>query len=129
MIERLTYRWRREVTEQEAAVAAGTLPLEEAYALNCFPADFVAKVDSAFARYEQDIASLAPDDDAAAWAAVERVVLALNAADSGVIETITREELCEYIDDALAEAGVDVEGLIRRRGPDTGGLADGWRDW
>ncbi|GAA4599508.1 hypothetical protein BJY16_003102 [Actinoplanes octamycinicus] len=129
MIERLTFRWRREVAEQEAAVAAGTLAREEAYALNSFPADFVTRVDAALTRYEQDLAALEPANDAAAWAAVERVVTALNAADSGEIETVTREELCEYIDDALADAGVDVDALTSRRGMDRSELTDDWRDW
>ena len=32
MIERVSRRWRQEAADQAAAVAAGTLPLEEAYA-------------------------------------------------------------------------------------------------
>ncbi|GGQ56275.1 hypothetical protein [Couchioplanes azureus] len=129
MTGRLTYRWRREAAEQEAAVAAGNLPREAAYALSCFPADFVARVDAAFARFEEEIAGLEPGDDEAAWAAVEGFVSALNAADSGEIETSTREELCEYIDAALADAGVDVDELTARRGMDRSELTDEWRDW
>jgi hypothetical protein len=129
MIERLTSRWRRAVAEQEAAVAAGTLPRDEAYALNSFPPGFVARVDAALVRYEQELGALEPGDDAAAWAAVEGVVSALNAADSGEIDTITREELCDYIDDVLADAGVDVDELTTRRGIDRSELTDEWRDW
>ncbi|RSM58634.1 hypothetical protein DMB66_28290 [Actinoplanes sp. ATCC 53533] len=129
MIERLTHRWRREVAEQAAAVAAGTLAPDEAYAAAWWPEDFVARIDGALERYERDVSRLDPAHDSAAWAAVERVVVAINAADSGQIETTTAEELAGYIDDALTDAGVDVEALTRRRGVDRAELTDEWRDW
>jgi len=130
MIERLTHRWRRETAEQEAAVAAGTLSPEEAYALTFFPPAFVAAVDAALETYEQEIASLDRATDEAVWAAVERVVVTLNDVDLAFgqhIETMTREELSEYIEDVLAEAGIDVEALLERRGVDE--AAGQWRDW
>jgi hypothetical protein len=80
--------------------------------------------------YEQVVASLAPRTDEAVWAAVERVVLALNDVDRAFghhIETMTREELSEYIEDVLAEAGIDVKALLDRRGVDE--AAGEWRDW
>jgi hypothetical protein len=130
MVERLSHRWRRETAEQEAAVAAGTLPPDAAYALTFFPPAFVAAVDAALDAYEQEVASLAPRTDEAVWAAVERVVLALNDVDRAFghhIETMTREELSEYIEDVLAEAGIDVKALLDRRGVDE--AAGEWRDW
>lgn len=71
----------------------------------------------------------AADDDV--FAVVERIVLALNALDKahGRIETGEREELCEYIDGALGEAGVDVRALTDRRGIGRHELTDSWRDW
>ncbi|GAA4964136.1 hypothetical protein [Actinoplanes utahensis] len=129
MIERLTDRWRRETTAEAAAVAAGTLAPGEAYAAHWWPEDFVARVEAVLARYEQDIARMDPHNDAEVWAAVERVVEGLNEADTGEIETTTREELCEYIDGALTDAGVDVEALTGRRGLDAAELTDQWRDW
>ncbi|WP_433222796.1 hypothetical protein ACQP00_24440 [Dactylosporangium sp. CS-047395] len=130
MIERLTHRWQRERSEQEAAVAAGTLPRDEAYALTSFPPAFVAAVDQALAAYEREIAALDPPADEAVWAAVERVVLALNHIDEAhghPIETISREELSEYIEDVLTEAGLDVVALLDSRRVDE--AAAGWRDW
>jgi hypothetical protein len=127
MIERPSQRWRREVAEDEAAVAAGTLSRDEAWS---WSADFVDAVDSALASYAQDVERLgaaAPDE--AIWAAIERVVLALNAADNGDIETTIREELYEYIDDVLVAAGIDVDALTSRRGCDRAELIDEWRDW
>ncbi|BCB74790.1 hypothetical protein GCM10022251_79180 [Phytohabitans flavus] len=59
-------------------------------------------------------------------------MLALNGVDEdfgGHIDTITREELCEYIDDVLTATGVDVEALTARRGRDGSELTDEWRDW
>jgi hypothetical protein len=41
--------------------------------------------------------------------------------------TITREELSEYIEDVLADAGIDVEALLQRRGVNE--AAGEWRDW
>jgi hypothetical protein len=68
--------------------------------------------------------------DEAVWHAVERVVVAINDADAAsgpVIDTITREELCEYIEEVLVAAGVDVDALLERRGVDE--VAGEWRDW
>jgi hypothetical protein len=130
MIERLTHQWRRETVEQQAAVAAGTLSPDEAYALTFFPPAFVDAVDAALAAYEQEIASLDPPTDEAVWLAVERVVVTLNGVDLAFdhhIETMTREELSEYIDAVLADAGIDVEALLQRRGVDE--AAGQWRDW
>ncbi|MEU7868606.1 DUF5713 family protein [Dactylosporangium sp. NPDC049140] len=130
MIERLTQRWRRETAEQAAAVAAGTLPADGAYAPTAFPPEFVAAVDTALEAYEREITGLEPRTDEAVWAAVERVVVALNEADlefGHPIETITREELSEYIEEVLDAAGIDVEALLERRGADE--AAGEWRDW
>ncbi|MET7426815.1 hypothetical protein [Dactylosporangium sp. NPDC005555] len=130
MIERLTDRWRQETEEQEAAVAAGTLSPDAAYAPVFFPPAFVAAVDAALVAYEQEIASLDPPADEAVWVAVERVVVALNDIDLAFgqhIETMTREELSGYIEEVLAEAGIDVAALLERRGTDE--AAGEWRDW
>ncbi|WP_238012186.1 hypothetical protein KZZ52_13915 [Dactylosporangium sp. AC04546] len=89
MIERL----RRETAEQQAAVAAGTLSPDEAYALTFFPPMFVVAVDAALEPYEQEIASLDSPTDEAVWVAVERVVVTLNGIDLAFgqrIETMTR---------------------------------------
>jgi hypothetical protein len=43
------------------------------------------------------------------------------------IETMTREELSEYIEDVLADAGIDVTALLERGGVDE--AAGRWRDW
>lgn len=123
-------RWRREVAKQDAAVAAGTLPREEAYAVELWPPEFTAAVDGVLDAYEREVRSLPVRTDDAMWAAVERVVLALNDSDDqGHIETGEREELAEYIDQVLEAAGVDVRALTARRGIDRAELTDEWRDW
>jgi hypothetical protein len=130
VIERVTHRWRQETAEQEAAVAAGTLLPAEAYALTFFPPAFVSAVDTVLEVYEQEVESLDSPTDEAVWVAVERVVVGLNNVDLTFdhhIETMTREELSEYIEDVLAGAGIDVETLLERRGVDE--AAGEWRDW
>ncbi|MFC3986875.1 hypothetical protein [Actinoplanes siamensis] len=131
MMERPTRRWQGKVAAQAAAVAAGDLDPAEAYAAELWPADFTAAVDAALDAYEQDVAGLDPAADEALWAAVERVVLGLNAADErhGAIETGEREELAEYVDAVLTAAGVDVAALAARRGLDRAELTDSWRAW
>ena len=130
MIERPTARWRREIAKQDADVAAGTLAHDEAYAVELWPPHFTAAVDGALDAYEREVQSLPAGSDDAIWAAVERVVLALNDADDeGHIETGEREELAEYIDRVLEAADVDVPALTARRGIDRAELTDEWRDW
>ncbi|MGW4348546.1 hypothetical protein ACWEL8_26200 [Streptomyces sp. NPDC004690] len=59
--------------------------------------------------FEAESPTLADGDDARVFAAVERVVLALNAVneahDECAFETEEREQLCAYIDEALTEQG------------------------
>ena len=132
MMQRPSRRWQHAVTTQQAAVAAGTLPADRAYAAQLWPAPFSAAVDAVLDSYEREVA--APDPavgDDAYWAAVQRAVLGLNAADEqhGAIETGEREELAEYLDAVLTGAGVDVAALTARRGLERGELTDTWRDW
>ncbi len=128
MMERPTVRWRNEVVEQEAAVAAGTLAPDKAYAIHLWPTGFTEAVDTVLAAYERDLDT---SSDETVWAAVEAVVVGLNTADEafGAIETGEREELAEYIDAVLTGAGVDVAALTARRGRDRSELTDSWRDW
>jgi hypothetical protein len=131
MIERPTVRWRNQIAEQAAEIAAGTLVPEKAYAAQLWPPAFTAAVDTVLAAYEQDVAVVDTTSDEAVWATVETVVVGLNQADEefGAIETGEREELAEYIDAVLTGAGVDVAALTARGGRDRGELTDSWRDW
>ncbi|KXK60674.1 hypothetical protein AWW66_17470 [Micromonospora rosaria] len=131
MMERPTLRWRRAAEEQAVAVSAGLLTPEKAYAGRLWPAEFVAAADATLTRYDADLRTLDPASDEQAWAAVERVVTALNDVNDehGRIETSEREAFAEYIDAALHEAGVDVAALTARRDLDRSELTDQWRDW
>ncbi|MGW1811758.1 hypothetical protein [Streptomyces sp. NPDC002078] len=64
---------------------------------------------------------------------MERVILALNAVNEAhngnAFETDEREELCDHIDESLAEHGVDVVALTARQGLDRYQLIDKWRKW
>ncbi|MFF0719858.1 hypothetical protein [Micromonospora sp. NPDC003816] len=132
MTRRPTEDWGREVEDQKGRIAVGTLAEHDAWALHLWPEPFIAAIDAALDAYEADVRALSAPSDAEIFAPVKRVVMALNAIDEGHgsrIETGERESLCEYIDDALSEVGVDVDGLTHRRGIDRAELTDEWRDW
>ncbi|GGN82177.1 hypothetical protein GCM10010112_59370 [Actinoplanes lobatus] len=50
--------WQNEVTTQEAAVAAGTLARDDAYAIRLWPAAFTAAVDIVLSASERDVAAV-----------------------------------------------------------------------
>ncbi|WP_200210908.1 hypothetical protein [Micromonospora coerulea] len=131
MTTRPTERWGREVQDQKGRIAAGTLAEDDAYALHLWPEAFIAAVDTALDAYEADVRSFSSPSDDEVFASVEQVVMALNAINEehGRIETSERDKLCEYIDDVLTDAGIDVEGLTSRRDIERTELTDDWRDW
>ncbi|SBT40733.1 hypothetical protein [Micromonospora auratinigra] len=153
MNTRPTEEWGREVRNQKRRIAAGILAEDAAYALHLWPEAFIAAVDTALDAYEADVRSLShtegvarsgpetlpgmpplpmpsPSDNEVV-ASVERLVMALNAINEerGRIETDEREELCQYIDDVLTDAGIDVEALTARRDIARTELTDEWREW
>ncbi|GAB3189049.1 hypothetical protein FHX75_111378 [Micromonospora palomenae] len=71
------------------------------------------------------------ESDSAVLGAVEQVVLVLNDvnANHDSYDTDEREELCEYIDEALVSAGIDTEALAARHGLKRWEITDRWRDW
>jgi len=94
------------------------------------PREFIAQVDDALGLFESELAALAGLTDAEVVDVVERAVRALNHIDQEfgpVISTIEREDLGDYFDDVLVEAGIDVRALEARLG--VHGITDRWRDW
>lgn len=133
MAERPTTNWRRGIAEEAAELAAGTLDPDCACMVELFPEELLLETDAVLDVFEAELPTLAEGDDARIFAAVERVVLALNAVnkahDECAFETDEREQLCAYIDGALTERGVDVAILTARRGLGRHELTDRWRDW
>lgn len=91
------------------------------------------RIDDALQAFETELTALdhTPSDEQV-FEVIEHVVLALNVLDTehgADFDTIDREELCEYIDESLIEAGIDVEALAARRGIDPAAITDQWRDW
>jgi hypothetical protein len=133
VIERPTVEWRRHYEEQEAAVAAGTLEpgSGEAWALGLWPAGFTADVDAVLAVFERKIEQTDLTADHDVWVLIRGVVLSLNEVDEDwqAIETDEREALCQYIDDALTAAGVDLEAIASRSDIDRHEITDDWREW
>ena len=135
MAERPTALWRNHRQEQEAAIAAGSLEREKAYALDLFPEAFLGPADALLDVYDSEIAA-APRDASgypAIMAAIEHLVEGLNSlneeGDESWIETGERESLCEYIDTVIIEHGVDIDALAESQGLERYELTDEWRDW
>ncbi len=116
-------------------VEAGILGPECASAAEMYPESLLRATDSALEAFEGEMRGLVEPSDEEVFRAVERVVLALNAVDrdprhGGVgFCTEEREQLCEYVDLALGDHGVDVAALLARKGIVRAGITDAWRDW
>lgn len=109
-----------------------TRPTENWRHLGTHPASLLEQVDQVLLAFETELTALDNASDQAIMAAVEHVVVALNqidGTDDHSFDTVDREELCEYIDRALTQTGIDVEALARRQGIDPAALTDQWRDW
>ncbi|MGW8722866.1 hypothetical protein ACWGNR_26665 [Streptomyces althioticus] len=133
MAERPTTNWRRLIAAEAAELAAGTLAPDCAYMVDLFPDELLSATDAVLDAFETELATVDAEDDAQVLAAVEHVVLALNAVneahDECAFETDEREQLCLYIDEALTEQGVEVAALTARHGLGRHELTDQWRDW
>ncbi|MGW2684621.1 hypothetical protein ACWC6I_15885 [Streptomyces sp. NPDC001414] len=133
MAERPTTNWRRGIAKEAAELAAGTLDPDCACMVELFPEELLLETDAVLDLFEAELPMLTEGDDPRIYAAVERVVLALNAVneahDECAFETDEREQLCVYIDEALTEQGVDVAALTARHGLGRHELTDRWRDW
>jgi hypothetical protein len=127
--------WRQDVEEQAAELAAGLLDPDDAYAAHLWPDDLIAGTDAALAAFEAELGALAAPSDREVLDVVRRAVLALNevhhrVGEAGLTpyETEERNQLARYIDDSLAEAGIDVAALAARNGFTDGDVTSG-RDW
>lgn len=133
MAERPTTGWREGIEEERRELEAGTLDPECACRAELFPEGLLTAADDVLDAFEEDLLSLQRASDERVFGAVQRVVLALNMVnddhDGGAYETDEREQLCDYIDKALTEQGVDVVALTARHGLGRYQLTDRWRDW
>ncbi|GGN77716.1 hypothetical protein GCM10011579_060220 [Streptomyces albiflavescens] len=133
MAERPTTGWREGIEEEQRKLDAGTLDPKCACMAELFPEGLITATDSILDAFEGDLPSLQGSSDERVFAAVQSVVLALNIVNDehngGAYETDEREQLCEYIDEALTEHGVDVGALTARHGLGRYQLTDRWRDW
>lgn len=126
-------RWRARVSEEALELAAGTLVPDDAYAAKLFPESLITATDAALADFVRGLATVSTGPDEEVFDAVKRVVLTLNRINDdhggAGYETQEREELCLYIEESLAEAGVDVDALAGRRGLTRHEITDEWREW
>ncbi|MFI2377158.1 hypothetical protein ACH5AO_19085 [Streptomyces sp. NPDC018964] len=133
MAERPTTNWRRRIAAEAAELAVGSLDPGCACMVDLYPDELLSATDAVLDAFEAELATLDAGDNAEVFAAVEHVVLALNAVneahDECAFETDEREQLCLYIDEALTEQEVDVAALTARHGLGRHELTDQWRDW
>jgi hypothetical protein len=115
---------------------ARRLSPEHACASDLWPESLRAATDATLAAFEDELRTVRSPSDEDVLSIVERVVLALNKINDEHIrtgktgyETGEREQLCDYLDASLVEAGIDVEALEQRHGSGHGEIAGRWRTW
>lgn len=133
MATRPSQHWREQVASEAAELANGTLDPEEAFAAELFPVSLLDATDTVLARFETVIMRLTDPTDDEIMDTIRQVVLELNRVNDdhngAGYETGEREQLCDYIDSVLGEAGIDVPALAERCGIDRWELTDEWREW
>lgn len=125
------------MAEEAAGLAAGTVDPDDAVAAEFWPDDMIRETDEVLNGFDADVAGLVnhrfePAEDAEIFAAIKRTVLALNAVNAGYVvgyETGEREQLCEYIESVLEEAGIDVDAFAGRHRMTRHEITDEWRTW
>jgi hypothetical protein len=87
--------------------------------------------DEALRQFERDLRGLDSPSDEEVFGLIQSVVEALNDVngDYNAFDEYDRAELCDFIDESLAEAGIDLDGLAERSGVARSTLTDEWRDW
>jgi hypothetical protein len=133
MATRPSTGWRKNVEDEAQDIASGKLTADKAFMSLLFPESLLSDTDQALAVFESEIAAFREPSDEWILDVVKHVVLSLNAinGDHGGAgyETDERERLCHYIDQSLAEAGVDVEALATRNGMSRHDITYEWRRW
>jgi hypothetical protein len=137
MATRPTLQWRERLDEDLAAIAAGSLKLENASAPYFWPDTLISGTDAALDDFMYGLRYVDVESDDAVMDAVRSVVLLLNRVhrahagrgDSTGYEMGEREALCSYIESCLEEAGVDVDTLAARRRLSRDDITDEWRVW
>jgi hypothetical protein len=133
MAVRPTAIWREGIEEEARLVAAGVLEEEFAVTARLFPQGLLSRMDEILEMFERDASALRDRSDEAVLASIRRVVVALNSLNDehngDAIATSERDLLCAYIDEAITEAGVDLDALCSRHGMRRDELTDGWRTW
>jgi len=98
-----------------------------------FPESLLTRTDGVLAAFEAEVAALNDPSDEQVFTAVRNVVFALNQVNRehgcAGYETGEREQLCDYIDETLAESGIDVPALTERNDLGRYAITDQWRRW
>ncbi len=137
MVERPTAGWRDRVAEERAALAAGTLDPDDAFATEFWPDAMIRDTEDVFDRFDADVGNLVDHraevaSDTEIFEVIRRVVVELNDVDArhdGPFETGEREQLCEYVENILERAGIDVDALAARHRMTRHEITDEWREW
>ncbi len=114
-------------------MAQGALTPDQTCAAKLWPESLLNSTDAALTGFEDNLRILTSPSDDDVLDTVKRLVLVLNQINAQYggagYETDEREELCDYIDASLSEAGIDVEALTARRDMGRWEITDTWRQW
>jgi hypothetical protein len=133
---RPTARWRSEIQEEAAALAAGTLSPDNAAAAELWSEYLLTHTDAVLDGFDTAVQRLSSPTDDQIMAVVKEVIVGLNRVNADLIdrdetpyETGERDELCTYIDETMEEAGIDLDALAARMGVGRYEITDEWREW
>jgi hypothetical protein len=133
---RPTARWRSEIQEEAAALAAGRLSPDDAAAAELWSEYLLTQTDLVLDGFDTAVQRLANPTDDQIMAVVRAVIIGLNRVNANLedrnetpYETEERDDLCAYIDESLEEAGIDLDDLAARTGIGRYEFTDQWRQW
>ena len=132
-VKLVTQTWREDKAEEKREFDAGEINEDDVCLDQLFPDQFIADTELVLVEFAGAIAATEVRDYDSVMNSIISLVVKLNEIndkyDGGVIETGEREQLCQYIEDVIAESKIDLEAYAKSRECDTNEITDSWREW
>ncbi|CNE94742.1 Uncharacterised protein [Mycobacterium tuberculosis] len=133
LAERPTDVWRERIRVEANDVGTGRMDPEDAVSRELYPPELMAAVDRALDAFEAEVSGLTAASDEEVVRVIRGLVIELNRIhldfDEDAISTDGRELICDYIDQMIISAGIDLEAVAKRRGTTRRDITDEWRRW